>query len=481
MVGSLDRSLLRTIRSGDLQRLGVFVLVRRGPGLAISRTQPLFARHKHRPSLRFAPRIGSSLEFAIDLRRQFGGHGLCTPSVASGIGGVYYRWRGRTGYLSATVLFVAALLSKPSVVVLPMAIFFVDYLLPVRPLKNTTQRMIPWLVFSLFAIYLTQLAQVDHFVNHVEWWQRPLVMLHNYAFYLQKLVWPLPLSGNYALTPELVVSQINANSIVRLVAVTVAVALAYRFDRRYFIGILFLIFILPVSGIIPFGFEKISGVADHYVYLAMGGMAAVLMLAYDFIERKKMALIAIPILIAAGWAYLSFERTSVWKSDQTFFADMAKSAPDSYSTAMGMSVVMCEDLKDYDGGLKWLDVALKAQPNDILALANRAFCLLNAGRLKDTVELDAYLINMDHDLMARNQPTAYSSLISSIGTARIRNGDYALGFEYLCEAYRVLPSDKNHVSNLQAAANILRQQGIEPSCEEDQGQEAEPEEPAPED
>ncbi|MGZ3722616.1 MAG: hypothetical protein ACXVA9_06785, partial [Bdellovibrionales bacterium] len=396
-----------------------------------------------------------------------GGRDLLATFFALAAVALYYSYPKRLGYFAATLLFVCALLSKPSVVILPAAIMATDMFLLGSSFKSSLKKMTLWFFLALFAIYLTQLAQVEHFVNQVEWWQRPVVILHNYGFYLQKLIWPYPLSGNYALTPEVVVATGAGRAFAALLILVVGFLLAKKYDRRYFVGALALILLLPVSGIVPFGYEKISGVADHYAYLPMAAVAALLMLSWNLLARRK-GLLAIPFILIGAWSWASFERTKVWQSDQSFFTDMSLTAPNSYSTAMGMSVVMCEDLKDYDAGLKWLDVALKAQPDDVLALANRAFCLLNAGRNKETMAMDSYLNNMDHEFLAANQPTAYSSLISSVGTAMIKEEEYEMGFQYLCEAYRILPSEANHVNNLQAAAEILRQHGFEPSCEENQ-------------
>jgi hypothetical protein len=81
--------------------------------------------------------------------------------------------------------------------------------------------------------------------------------------------------------------------------------------------------------------------------------------------------------------------------------------------------------------------------------------------------MDFYLDRLDIEQLEEKQPTAYASLISSIGTAMIKDEDYMMGFQYLCEAYRILPSEPNYTTNLQVAADILRQHGIvEPKCDD---------------
>jgi len=375
---------------------------------------------------------------------------------------VYFRWPGRIGFLVASAVFVLALLSKPSLVILPVAIYLME--------RKSARRMALWVFLSAGAIALTQLAQVEHFVNKVSWWQRPVVVIETYAFYIQKIFWPFPLSGNYARTPESVVDAPHAIWHAGLILGAFALLafwLKTKPQARRLI-LLWLTLFLPVSGIVPFGYENISGVADHYNYLPMVGVAALFMLALDFLwhGRWRWAAIWVPAILATSWSWASWERTPVWRSGDNFFTDMARAAPDSYSTAIGMSVVMCLERKDFTGGLQWVDKALAAQPDDILALANRAYCLLHANRRHEVVEMASVLPRLQLEHLAKDQPTAMSSLLASLGTALIQEEKFKEGFQHLCEAYRIQPTEPNHAANLTLASKILREKGIEPACAE---------------
>ena len=397
-----------------------------------------------------------------------GGRDLLATFFALFAAAVYFRWPNKKGYAGATLLFAAALLSKPNTVVIPLAIALIDYFLLSRPLKSIAKRMAVWFILDALVIYITEITQFEYFVNQVEYPKR-LLLLPAYArFYVQKLVWPHRLAGNYGLTPESMLAHpVNIILALSFVALFGAAAwLAYKLDKRWFIAGLALVLMLPTSGLVAFGFENISGVADHYMYLPMTAVAAALLLLFTRLQKSKV-LFALPLLVIGAWAAASFSRVHVWKSEEAFFTDMAKSAPESYSTAIGMSVVMCEDKKDYNEGLKWIDVALKAKPDDILALANRAFCLLHADRNQEVLDMDAILEKLDYQELKATQPTPYSSLIASVGTAKIRAGEYQMGFQYLCEAYRILPSDPNHRHNLEAAAELLKQKGFDPICAND--------------
>lgn len=394
-----------------------------------------------------------------------GGRDLLAAFFSLGALAVYYARPGWISYLAATLLFAFALLSKPSVVTLPLAVMFVDILLLQLPWKKSFARMLPWLGLSAIATALTRWGQVEHFADTAHWWQRPVLIVDSYRFYLQKMLWPNPLSGNYAHTPEKVLGDpVNlAMAALTLLVAVVLAGIAWRRDRRWLILGVWALLLLPVSGLVPFAFEFISGVADHYNYLAMLGVCAALMLAWGRFRNRRIAG-ALALILICAWTAATWARLPVWFSDQAFFTDMAKSAPDSYNTAIGMSVVMCQDTKDYDEGLRWVNKALAQHADDILALANRAFCLMHAGRIHEVAEMEFYLDRIDYDSLAANQPTALSSLLASLGAAFIQEGKLEDGFQFLCEAYRILPAEPQHARNLQHAAEILRQAGMTPSC-----------------
>ena len=83
----------------------------------------------------------------------------------------YFRFRSLKGFAGATALFILALLSKPSVAILPIGIALLDWLLNGREGagKKSFLKMASWCVFSGGAIYLTELAQEEHFTSTASW------------------------------------------------------------------------------------------------------------------------------------------------------------------------------------------------------------------------------------------------------------------------------------------------------------------------
>jgi protein O-mannosyl-transferase len=396
---------------------------------------------------------------------------------------VYFSRQGVSMFSLATLMFLFAILSKPSAVVLPAIVLGLEFILNGKPGKQTWLKMALWGVFALAAIVQTKVAQEEFLQQDFNLFQRGLVVLDTYSFYIQKFFFPFQLSPNYARTPEAALADPDLPWLV-LVGAAFLIGLgflAWKADKRYALIGLWVLALLPVSGVVAFGFQKISTVSDHYMYFPMALVAALVAFILSRVEQPKGHLAVLAVLIPV-LTLLSFERVQAWQSNEAFFADMIKTAPDSYATAMGMSVLECQDNKNYEEGVKWTAKALKERPLDIMALANQAYCFLHARNYFRVIELEGKLGEMDLDYLEHKQPTAYSSLLASIGTAYMEQQDYDDGFQFLCEAYRVFPSEPNHLKNLQIAAAILEKNKLNPDCETGPGDEEptgprDPEEP----
>ncbi len=417
-----------------------------------------------------------------------GGRDLLSTFLALSALAVYFSRNTWNGFALATFLFLLALLAKPAVVVLPAIVVILNWILHGKPSKKIWAQMAIWGAFSFFVIILTRQAQQAFLDQDISLFQRGLIMLDTYSFYLQKFIFPYPLSANYGRTPQVALADPGMiwSALLGLGILGGLLLLAWRTDRRYALIAVWFIALLPVSGIVNFGFQLISTVSDHYNYMPMAALAALIALMLSRIDWRRLTRFAEPAILVAlimGLGFMSWQRVHAWEGDAAFFTDMQRTAPDSYSTAIGMSVVECDERKNYDDGVRWTEKALKAQPNDIKALANQAYCYLHAKNYFRVMELEYYLDKLDLEELEASQPTAYSSLLASIGTAYVEQQQYEDGYQFLCEAYRVLPSEPSHARNLQIGARILQEHGITPNCEsperypEDDAGGAEPPEP----
>ncbi len=378
---------------------------------------------------------------------------------------VFFGLRDFRGAIASTILVTAAVLSKPNIVVLPALLPFVTGLLLPKFFRRSLWLAGVWLIPSVFSIYKTLQAQAE-FLIPLKLWERLLIMGDTYSFYLQKIVIPYPLSANYSRTPESVLETLDPywRTAIVLVLFVPAMIWAWRRDWRFFLALAWLALLLPVSGISSFGYQKISTTADHYHYLPMTMVSVMALLILARWPVKASHLKVGTLMIVAALFVRSMVHVQTWKSNEAFFKNMAIVAPDSYSTALGMTVVECEDNKRYDEGIRWAGLALERKPKDILALANLAYCYLHAKDYISVTKLESYLDQLDLVVMEAKQPTAYSSFLASIGAGFFELGQLERGFPFLCEAFRIMPSDANHKRNLDIAHRIMTANRLNTTC-----------------
>ncbi len=176
---------------------------------------------------------------------------------------------------AATACYLAAMLVKPTAVVMPLMLLAVVTLgMRVRRAEVWMWAAL-WLVMAVPCAVWTKMVQPASEVPSVPLYLRPLVAGDALAFYMGKLVWPWPLVVDYGRTPP-AVWESGALWWTWLVPAAVAAGL-WAMRRRWRVGmvgaLMAVIPLLPVLGLVKFDFQFYSTVADHYLYLPMLGVA----------------------------------------------------------------------------------------------------------------------------------------------------------------------------------------------------------------
>ncbi|MGO8673047.1 MAG: tetratricopeptide repeat protein [Capsulimonadaceae bacterium] len=213
-------------------------------------------------------------------------------------------------WLAATALYALALLSKPTAVALPLVVAALDLGLVRRQLSEVSLSSVPWLVMAAILTAVTGSVQTADRSIVVSGWLRPVVAFDTLAFYLGKVIFPWPIVFDYGRTPVAVIGHGwgYATAAAGLAACALCAWLARGKPWILTAAGIFAAAILPNSGLVPFGFQAISTVADRYLYVAMLGPALALACA---VARPLAAAVARP-LRAAGVAPLPGERQPAW-------------------------------------------------------------------------------------------------------------------------------------------------------------------------
>lgn len=227
--------------------------------------------------------------------------------------------RSTRHYVFASAALLMALLSKPSAVaVVPMAMVL-DIGVLQRSMVQSLRSTFPWLLVVAGFSIVTKLLQPDVELDFFrELWARPLVAADALAFYLYKFFVPVSLGPEYGRSPDYLLETGNLYW-TWLLPVAAAIGCWLLPSRRIaFVALLLFTFaLLPVLGLVPFGYQSRSTVADRYAYLAMLGPAfAVACIAARWSTRQMYGSLT-AIFLILGW--LTHQQVRLWQDNTTLF------------------------------------------------------------------------------------------------------------------------------------------------------------------
>jgi tetratricopeptide (TPR) repeat protein len=251
-------------------------------------------------------------------------------------------------YALATAAFVLALLSKPAAVAVPLVVGVLAVGASRGPLRRILLGLSPWLLMAAGWVVLTKWQQPSGRMAFVPLvWTRPLIAADALAFYLYQLVGPLryvlgliwhtllipwhglaPLTSwanprlygpDYGRAPAWVVEQWWIY-LTWILPGSLLVALACLRNRRVWLTAagVSVAWLLPVLGLVPFDFQRISTVADRYLYLSLLGPA--LALSWFLARRWNRWTIALTASVLGLLGVLSFFQTAHWQDNASLIA-----------------------------------------------------------------------------------------------------------------------------------------------------------------
>ena len=286
---------------------------------------------------------------------------------------------GALHYSLAFLAFVLALLAKPTAVAVPLVAWALDRWALGRSMRQSAVGLGGWLAAAAVLIIITTLAQPAAGAKFITpLWARPLVAGDAAAFYLYKLVFPFWLGPDYGRSPEWVLSQ-SWTYFTWVVPLGLAIIL-WRWRDRWPLLIasagIFIAALLPVSGLIPFDFQRISTVADRYLYLSMLGPA--LALAWLIAEKRRMLVAATCALVLGLLGVASVFQAHYWRDATALFSYALTVNSNSWlaynnlGNALAMQGELKEAVRHYRRALEIDPAYAKAHNNLGIALALRA-------------------------------------------------------------------------------------------------------------
>lgn len=363
-------------------------------------------------------------------------------------------------YAIATATLVAAMLAKPSAMVVPVMAGAIELLLLRRPWRDVIRSLGPWLVLSIACAINAKIAQPAIGVTPAPLWSRPLIAADALAFYLYKLVWPMQLGIDYGRTPQHVI-QNGSIAFTWVVPVALGLLLIRSCRRAPALGasgIVFVAGVAPVLGLTTFLFQHFSTTADHYLYLAMLGPAMALAWTVDRFPHRALR---IAVTVALGvLAARSMWQTRVWQSDVALFENALRVNPNSFMAMHNLAHAVGGE--DPGRAEQLLTRAVEVYPNYLDAHEKLADLRGRRGDIRGS---------LDHRIAAleiiRKRPRELQRdvvpLLNAIALDWIDLGEFSQARRYLDAARGLRPTDPQTLENFDLLERKLREPATAPA------------------
>jgi len=356
--------------------------------------------------------------------------------------------RRRLHYTLATIAYALALLSKPSGMSLPLLAVLIARFICKLPWKQLAIVLGPWFLMAIpIAIIARHVQPVTVAYDGGKFWLRPLIAADALAFYASKLVWPLHLAVQYDHYPQAVIEHrwLYWTWIVPVSLTIMALLLRNKLPWLWVGLALIVAATLPVLGLVPFQFERLSVVADHYMYVAMLGPAIIAAYAIT-LPRKKIAVTAGIVAIVA-LTVRSNRQTWNWRDTQTLFQHELDVNPKSFAAydSLASWAVMHHQPQE---AAEYAERAIEINPDYAEAWGTLGGALSALGRRAEA----AAAFKRAYEFAAGNETAAIAA--SHYGAAMASIGNRAEGERYLRRAIELDPQlDEAHLNLAVLLAN----------------------------
>jgi tetratricopeptide (TPR) repeat protein len=292
-------------------------------------------------------------------------------------------------YVAALVFALLAILSKPSTVMLPVALGLCAWWIRGRLVLRDAWRLAPFFALSGLAAGWTIWEQKFHSgAIGPEWSQTPFERVAIAGrvvwFYLGKLIWPEPLMFIY---PRWEIDARQPLALLATIAVVAALVVLWRgrngalrpvlFAAVYFGALLF-----PVLGFFSVYFFRYSFVGDHFQYLASMAPIALGAAAGARVSRRLLPYAATAVLISLG--LLTARQTRVYLNNEALWRDTVAQNPAAVMAWLNLADTLTKELR-YDEAMATYRHALTLRPNDPYGLNDLGNLLVLTGRPDDAL------------------------------------------------------------------------------------------------
>jgi tetratricopeptide (TPR) repeat protein len=365
----------------------------------------------------------------------------------------------RASYALAVAFGAAAMLSKPSTVVLPLVLLLCAWWERGCWRHVDILRIAPFFALAAGMSMLTILEQRGNVARAgATAWElgpeeRLVIAGRAIWFYAGKVLWPANLTFVYPRWDVSASTWLSWAGVVGLMAVGVELW-KYRsrvwcrpvlFGAGYFVAAL-----LPVLGFFDVFYFRYSYVADHFQYLASVGIIAlvagggtVLCERNGPVARNTGVMVAAIVLLTFG--VCAWNRTYVYQNMETLWRDTVARNPDCYMAHNNLGVALSQTGREKEA-VGEFEQTLQLEPDDAQAYFNLGNVSLHAGKVPEAIGRYEQALRLNPHFAAAHK---------ELGIALMQTGRIQEGGGELEEALRLKPDDAEAYNYLGHALNRM--------------------------
>jgi len=255
----------------------------------------------------------------------------------------------RSAYGLALGMFFLALLSKTSVVMLPVVLLLCVWWQRRRITWRNIGEAVPFFALSLAFGLITIWFQTHNAINDASvpmggWGARVAAAGWAAWFYFFNILFPVHLSALYA---QRALAGGTISSYLPAAAMAAAVAIAWGFRRTWGRPVLFalsyfLLTLFPVLGFFKMYYFRLSPVADQWQYLAAPGIIALVVAAggtgWHRVNQPRLGK-ALAVAVVVLLAFQTWQRAAVYRNEETLWRDVLAKDANSWTAHINLALV----------------------------------------------------------------------------------------------------------------------------------------------
>jgi tetratricopeptide (TPR) repeat protein len=361
-----------------------------------------------------------------------------------------FRDTGEQGcYWTAVILFLAALLSKTSVVMMPFVILGIGWWQEKAIRRKDLLKALPFFGLSLLLGLVTIWFQYtnaigEEIVRYDGFISRLAVAGRAIGFYFSKALFPFGLSFIYRRW------ELPENSMSSLFPTIVVILLLTFFwtNRKkwgrslLFASGYFIVNLIPVLGFLDMYFMQFSLVADHWQYISIIGIMGLLAAGGDSLLKKCQVRYPFRLLtgiaVATAFAGLSWQRAHIFKNEEVLWRDTISKDNAAWMPHNNLGILLMNK-GNYEAAVHHFSEAVRIKADYWSAWYNMGNAFLKWKKP------DKAIASYSESL--RLNPKNIAAL-NNLGYVLFQNGNVEEAIRYYSEALRIAPSYESAHRNL---------------------------------